>query len=217
MRRSARRRGLAAVSGPAAPRRPHDPTGLNGTIIRIDPETGAGWPTNPDHASNDENEQRIVAFGFRNPFRFTTDPKTQKVYVANVGGSQFEEIDRFDPSAGSLYNSGWPCYEGAGREYQFKNLELPLCEDLYAETEEGGPGAAAEPFFYYSHRQTVAPGDECSYTSGSAISGLAFYEGRNSRPNTRARSSSPTRCGTASTRCCPGPTATPTRTRSSRS
>src|SRR5262249_42240096 len=28
-----------------------------------------------------------------------------------------------------------------------------------------------------SHRQTIAPGDECSYTSGSAISGLSFYEG----------------------------------------
>jgi glucose/arabinose dehydrogenase len=156
---------------------PEDPTGLNGTIIRIDPETGAGWPTNPDHASADENERRIVAFGFRNPFRFTTDPLTQRVYVGNVGGSQFEEVDRFDPSAATLYNSGWPCYEGAGREYQFKDLELPLCEGLYEETEEGGAGAAAEPLFYYSHRQTVAPGDECPYTSGSAISGLAFYEG----------------------------------------
>ncbi len=156
---------------------PADPTGLNGTVIRIDPETGAGWPTNPDHASSDANERRIVAFGFRNPFRFTTDPLTHQVYVGNVGGSQFEEIDRFDPSSGSLYNSGWPCYEGAGREYQFKDLELPLCEGLYAETEAGGPGAAAEPLFYYSHRQTVAPGDECPYTSGSAIAGLAFYEG----------------------------------------
>ena len=154
-----------------------DPTGLNGTIIRIDPKTGAGWPTNPDHASIDANERRIVAFGFRNPFRFTTDPLTQHVYVGNVGGSQFEEIDRFDPSAGSLYNSGWPCYEGGGREYQFKDLELPLCDGLYAETEAGGPGAAAEPLFYYSHKQIVTPGDECDYTSGSAISGLAFYEG----------------------------------------
>ncbi len=156
---------------------PHDPTGLNGSIIRIDPETGTGWPTNPKYASNDQNEKRIVAFGFRNPFRFTTDPQTEKVYVANVGGSQFEEIDRIDPSAGSLYNSGWPCYEGDGREYQFKNLGLELCEDLYEETENGGPGAAAEPFFYYSHKQTVVPSDECDFTSGSAISGLSFYEG----------------------------------------
>jgi glucose/arabinose dehydrogenase len=156
---------------------PQDPTGLNGTIIRIDPETGKGWPTNPEHASTDENEQRIVAFGFRNPFRFTTDPLTQQIYVGNVGGATFEEVDRFDPSASSLYNSGWPCYEGAGREYEFKELELKLCDDLYEETEEGGPGAAAQPLFYYSHRQTVTEGDECPFTSGSAISGLAFYEG----------------------------------------
>ncbi|HEX3242983.1 MAG TPA: PQQ-dependent sugar dehydrogenase [Solirubrobacterales bacterium] len=156
---------------------PHDPTGLNGTIIRIDPETGAGWPTNPKYASTDVNEKRIVAFGFRNPFRFTTDPLTQKVYIANVGGSQFEEIDRIDPSSGTLYNSGWPCYEGDGKEYLFKELNLPLCNGLYHETEVGGPGAPSEPFFYYSHKQTVVPADECDFTSGSAISGLSFYEG----------------------------------------
>jgi glucose/arabinose dehydrogenase len=156
---------------------PADPTGLNGTIIRIDPETGKGWPSNPDFASSDENAQRIVALGFRNPFRFTIDPQTDEIYSGSVGSSEFEEIDRFDPTSGSLYNSGWPCYEGVNPQFQFVKLALSLCESLYEETEEGGPGAASPPLFFYSHRQGVMPGDECSYASGSAISGLSFYEG----------------------------------------
>jgi glucose/arabinose dehydrogenase len=148
-----------------------DPTGLNGTIIRIDPETGKGWPGNPLASKASENEKRIVALGFRNPFRFTLDPETGEMYVANVGSSEFEELDRFDPGAG-LYNSGWPCYEGENRHFLFKTFELPICEGLYAE-----PQLVSPPLFYYSHKQPIAAGDECSYSSGSAISGPAFYEG----------------------------------------
>jgi glucose/arabinose dehydrogenase len=151
---------------------PADPTGLNGTIARIDPDTGAGWPTNPKAASADENERRIVAYGLRNPFRFAVDPETNQIYVGNVGSSEFEEIDRFDPSSSSLYNSGWPCYEGANPQFQFKNQGLPICTKLYEE-----PQIVSPPLFYYSHNQGVMPGDECPRASGSALSGLAFYEG----------------------------------------
>lgn len=149
-----------------------DPTGLDGTIVRIDPETGEGWPTNPLAKSASANERRIVALGFRNPFRFTLDPITGEMYVGNVGSSEFEELDRFNPTAG-LYNSGWPCYEGDNPQFQFVKLGLPICEQLYTE-----PERVTQPLFYYSHRSAIAPGDECSYASGSAISGPAFYEGK---------------------------------------
>jgi glucose/arabinose dehydrogenase len=149
-----------------------DPTGLNGTIIRIDPETGEGWPGNPLAGSASANERRIVGLGFRNPFRFALDPVRGEMYVANVGSSEFEELDRFDPTAGMLFNSGWPCYEGGDRHYLFKTFGLPICEGLYAQ-----PQLVSFPLFYYSHRSAIAPGDECSYSSGSAIAGPAFYEG----------------------------------------
>lgn len=154
-----------------------DPTDLNGSIIRIDPESGEGWPENPLAGSSSANERRIVADGFRNPFRFTLDPKTGEMYVGNVGSSEYEELDRFNPTASSIYNSGWPCYEGEKPQYQFDKLELPLCEKLYEE-----PELASEPFFFYSHRQAIAPEDECSYASGSAISAPAFYEGEEFGP-----------------------------------
>jgi glucose/arabinose dehydrogenase len=155
----------------STPASSEDPTGLSGTIIRIDPETGAGWPGNPLAANPSQNEKRIVALGFRNPFRFALDPATGEMYVGNVGSSEFEELDRFDPTAG-LYNSGWPCFEGVDPQYQFKTFKLPICEGLYDE-----PAPVSSPLFYYSHRQPIAPGDECSYASGSAIAGPAFYEG----------------------------------------
>jgi glucose/arabinose dehydrogenase len=149
-----------------------DPTGLDGTIIRIDPETGAGWPGNPLAGSLSLNERRIVALGFRNPFRFAIDPQGGEVYAENVGSSNFEEIDRFDPSAATVFNSGWPCFEGNDQQFQFKWLDLPICEGMYEEA-----GSASLPLFHYSHRHEVTPGDECNYNDGSALSGISFYEG----------------------------------------
>jgi glucose/arabinose dehydrogenase len=151
-------------------RTPADPTGLNGAVIRIDPETGEGWPGNPLAASADPNARRIVAFGLRNPFRFVVDPATHEVYVGNVGWNDFEEIDRFNPSAETPYNSGWPCYEGPERQLNYEGAHLSLCESLYAD-----PGAASLPFFYYRHRQGLTAGDPCIDFRGSAISGFAFY------------------------------------------
>jgi glucose/arabinose dehydrogenase len=149
--------------------RPDGKVLLSGTLDRIDPDTGKGWPTNPDAASSNENAQRIVGFGFRNPFRFVVSPRLGDIFVGNVGANKWEEIDRV-PIGGPLYNSGWPCYEGPELEQEFAFLELNACKRLtQAET--------APPFFYYSHFEPVVPGDECSHESGSAISGEAFYEG----------------------------------------
>lgn len=151
-------------------RTPADPPGLNGAVIRIDPETGEAWPGNPLASSPNANARKIVAFGLRNPFRFVIDPATHEVYVGNVGWNDFEEIDRFNPSAETPYNSGWPCYEGPERQLNYAGNHLGLCESLYA-----SPGAASQPFFYYRHRQGLTAGDPCVDFRGSAISGFAFY------------------------------------------
>lgn len=149
---------------------------LNGAILRIDPDTGDAFPGNPLLGSGSANAERTVAKGFRNPFRFTFDPKSGEIYTSNVGSSEIEEIDRFPAPSSTLYNSGWPCYEGIQRQFQFKNLGLDICTALYKAEDEGKP-KTSEPFFTYSHKQTVVPGDECPTESGSAVSGLSFYEG----------------------------------------
>ena len=145
---------------------------LNGAILRVDPDTGDAFPGNPLEGSGDENAERTVAKGFRNPFRFTFDPTSGEIYAANVGSSEIEEIDRFQAPPTMLYNSGWPCYEGIQRQFQFKELGLNVCKALYDD-----PNSTSLPFFTYSHKQAVVPEDECPTDSGSAISGLSFYEG----------------------------------------
>jgi glucose/arabinose dehydrogenase len=155
---------------------------LNGKIIRVDPETGEGWPGNPllgHEASSGEaakNEARIVAKGFRNPFRFAFDPVHGELYTDNVGSSEIEELDRFAAPPSSLFNSGWPCYEGPKRQFQFRDLGLNVCDALY-EAEDNGGEPTAPPFFYYSHGQSVVPDDECPIEFGSALGGISFYEG----------------------------------------
>src|SRR3712207_6341896 len=44
-----------------------DPLGLDGSVIRVDPVTGAGLPDNPMGGSADANARRLVAVGLRNP------------------------------------------------------------------------------------------------------------------------------------------------------
>jgi glucose/arabinose dehydrogenase len=148
-------------------------TVLNGAILRIDPDTGAAFPGNPLAGSGDENARRTIAKGFRNPFRFAIDPTTGEIYTGNVGSSEIEEIDRFQAPPTTLYNSGWPCYEGIQRQFQFKELGLNVCSAMYANE----PDSFSLPFFTYSHNQSVVPDDECPRDSGSAISGISFYEG----------------------------------------
>ena len=152
--------------------RSQNPKTLSGSLIRVDPETGQGVPGNPLSSSLDENERRLIAKGFRNPFRFAIDPITNEIYVDNVGSSVFEEIDRFTPSSTSVFNSGWPCYEGPAKRELYAFLGLDACERLY-----NAPGSTEPPFYYYSHEAGVTPDDPCPYEPGSAISGLAFYEG----------------------------------------
>jgi glucose/arabinose dehydrogenase len=151
-------------------RTPADPTGLNGAVIRIDPDSGEGVPGNPMYGSLDQNARRIVAFGLRNPFRFTLDADSGEVYAANVGWNHYEEIDRFAVDPGHAFNSGWPCYEGPGRNSSYEGLGLALCQGLYGEA-----GATSPPFFFYKHGQEIVPGDGCSPDPGSAISGITVY------------------------------------------
>jgi glucose/arabinose dehydrogenase len=156
-----------------------DPTGLSGSLIRVDPDTGEGVSGNPLSSSLDPNEQRLIGYGFRNPFRFVFNPENEEIYVANVGWNNWEEIDRLPHVPAQPYNSGWPCYEGPGPNVKYQELELNLCEGLYDE-----PSATTLPFFYYRHTADVVLGDACPPQEGAsaAISGMAFYEEGGSFP-----------------------------------
>ena len=157
-----------------------DPLGLNGTLIRVNPNNGRPVPDVPGNASPSAiNTARVVAFGFRNPFRFAIRPGTNppEVWVGDVGWRTWEEINRVQTQAGVAgttgNNFGWPCVEGAA--YQ-PYSSVGFCQSLYA---SGGDKA---PYYSFEHGKTVDPTETslqprpCSITSGSAISGVEFYD-----------------------------------------
>ena len=153
-------------------RTPADPTGLDGTIVRLDPQTGGAQPDNPLAASSDANARRIVAYGLRNPFRFAIKPGTNQVWIGNVGGSSQDEIEALtDPKGSPVENFGWPCYNGTKRFAPFDSADLNVCENLYAD-----PGAATGPYYAHNRNQPVVQGETCP-NDQDALSGLAFYNG----------------------------------------
>jgi glucose/arabinose dehydrogenase len=158
-------------------RTPGDPVGLSGSLIRIDPMTGAAAPGNPMGSAADANQRRILAYGLRNPFRMAIRPGTNDVYIADVGGGYWEEIDRVNADADPVKNFGWPCYEGGthadGSVYAKKlaswdALNLDICENLYAD------GTSAAPYWAYEHDVALTDTDNCD-PGGNSISAIEFY------------------------------------------
>ncbi len=92
---------------------------LLGTIARINVDSGTPYviPADNPFAGNPICAQgsgaaacpEIFAFGFRNPWRWSFDSATGDLFVADVGETSFEEIDRV--TNGNNY--GWNFREGA--------------------------------------------------------------------------------------------------------
>ncbi|WP_165495265.1 PQQ-dependent sugar dehydrogenase [Actinomadura roseirufa] len=152
-------------------RTPADPSTLDGTIIRINPDTGEGSAGNP-LPKGGPNERRIIAHGLRNPYRFTVRPGTNEIWAGDVGYTTWEELDRVTEPFTTVRNFGWPCYEGTGRTPGYDGADLTICENLYGE----GAGAVTAPYFSYNHSAKVVAGESCSVGS-SSLSGTAFYAG----------------------------------------
>ncbi len=152
-------------------RRPSgQPTVLSGAILRVDPDTGEALPDNQLASRTDANARRIVAYGMRNPFRFTFRPGTREIWFGDVGANTWEEINRIAAPTAGVTNFGWPCYEGAGRQPGYDAVNLTSCESLYS------AGGATAPYYAYNHGGAVVSGDGCPTSGSAATSGLAFYQ-----------------------------------------
>ena len=86
---------------------------LLGTLLRIDVDHAEAplpyaIPANNPFRSTQGARAEIWAYGFRNPWRFAFDTLTGRLFVADVGQDQVEEIDVV--SAGGNY--GWDIFEG---------------------------------------------------------------------------------------------------------
>ena len=137
---------------------------MSGKLLRIDPQTGNGLPSNPfyDAAAPRAPKSRVWALGLRNSFRIfikpgsgSTDPAVGdigEVYLGDVGFASWEEMS-ICKTPGT--NFGWPIYEGneytipvdGGTGTTYKDLNVANQDEpnpLY------GTGGCTQQYFYFT-------------------------------------------------------------------
>jgi glucose/arabinose dehydrogenase len=115
---------------------------------------------------------KLVAYGLRNPWRFSFDRANGDLYIGDVGQGEWEEIDYLARGTSGLTNFGWNRYEG--------NHVYDASQQLV------GPGTYLPPISEYSHsegcavdggyvyRGTRLPGDVGRYYFGDNCSGTVW-------------------------------------------
>src|SRR5215212_2288875 len=116
-----------------------------GKVIRINRD-GTIPTDNPFYNTASGDYRAIWALGLRNPYKMAVQPGTGTIFINDVGGTKWEEINQ--GAAGANY--GWPVREGVAND--------PLYVD---------------PLFAYPHDDagTLDPN-----TTGCAIIGSTFYD-----------------------------------------
>lgn len=100
-------------------------------------QTDGGWET--------------VAYGLRNPWRFSWDRETGDLFIGDVGQEEIEEVDLIPAGTTEVVNFGWSAYEGRNR-----------VEDRQTD------GEVTFPIATYTHD------DGCSITGGYVYRGAAI-------------------------------------------
>lgn len=132
-----------------------DPSSLLGKMLRIDV---SGATADAPYAIPADNPfvgrsgaAEVWAYGLRNPWRFSFDRATGDLWIADVGGSEWEEINRL------------PAADGRGRG---ANLGWNVREGLHPTGEDAPDGVAfVDPVFEYGHDR------------GASITGGFVYRG----------------------------------------
>jgi len=127
----------------------------NGKILRLDPATGDGIPSNPfyDSANPRAPRSRVWALGLRNPCRMTLKPNTGShnrangnpgvIYIGDVGWNTWEDLN---VSTGPGKNFGWPAFEGLEVNSSYYNANIynqDAPNPLY------GTGGCTQQYFYF--------------------------------------------------------------------
>ena len=79
---------------------------LRGKILHINRD-GSPAAGNP-FLNGQDGDPRVWALGLRNPWRFNLQPASEVMFITDVGGSGYEEVNLGIPGA----NYGWPLTEG---------------------------------------------------------------------------------------------------------
>lgn len=121
--------------------RVQDLNNLSGKLLRIDPLTGEGLPSNPFYDGDpNSNQSKVYSYGLRNPFRFTINPDTNEPFIGDVGWTEWEEIN-----TGAGANFGWPYFEGGDGESIIRDgyEDLPEAQAFYNSGQDVTPAIYA--------------------------------------------------------------------------
>jgi glucose/arabinose dehydrogenase len=127
---------------------------LLGKMLRVDPTKPAGGKPYGIPADNPfaggGGAPEVYAYGLRNPWRYTFDPETKDLWIADVGQNQWEEVNML------------PAADGAGKGANFGWNEMEGTHPYQGGTK---PAGAVDPVFEYSHDEG------CSITGGVVYRG----------------------------------------------
>ena len=113
-----------------------DPTTLLGSILRIDvdnPENGQTYGIPDDNPFvGKEGRDEIYAYGLRNPWQISFDPKNGRLWTGDVGQNKWEEVSIIEK----------------GKNYGWNTMEAFHCFEPETDCDESG---LTMPVHEYSH------------------------------------------------------------------
>lgn len=156
---------------------------LLGKILRIDVNCTSEnkryciSPANPLKGNTQGYKEEIYAYGLRNPWRFSFDPVTGRLWAADVGQDLWEEIDIIEKGK----NYGWRITEGnhcfnPPSDCDTAGLTMPIWE--YGHDDQGGCSITGG----YVYRGTKFPELYGKYIYADFCSGRIWalhYDGKN--------------------------------------
>lgn len=114
---------------------------LLGTILRVDVDYSDPYavPADNPFINDDAVRSEIWSYGLRNPWRFSFDPLTGDLYIADVGQFGWEEVNFQEAGSRGGQNYGWDILEGTHcynqDECETDGYILPVAEYSH---QEGG-------------------------------------------------------------------------------
>ena len=157
---------------------------LDGKLLRIDPETGDGLPSNPFYQSGNPRsaQSRVWASGLRNPYRMAKKPGTGShyaadgdpgvFYIGDVGWGSREELNVVDAPG---LNFGWPKFEGMTHQPGYNNAAYaPANHERPIADWRTGSARGIKNGNIYNIGSSQIPG---SSFNGNASTGGVFYTG----------------------------------------
>jgi glucose/sorbosone dehydrogenase len=129
---------------------------LLGKLLRIDPRRHGDDPyrspaSNPYVGAHGRDE--VYAYGLRNPWRFSIDPASGNIAIADVGEYVAEEVNYETLASAKGANFGWPEWEGR----------------VLHDPSRPGRDPAEPPIFSYRHASCRAITGACAITGGYLV------------------------------------------------